>query len=180
MKFVNIYLAFIACITTLTSCLWADNDFAPTNQRLELRGTKFSFVLAVDSKGEFATPSWKSSFKIFQTPDTQNPVFTDSTTNGLQQFDLQSKTSRVVGLEGADVLVASYILGTDGLDPDFLNMVIVYNGRPFKNQAELKKLDDGNMVVGMPSFDKAMSADLRKLAEEQWVKVSKSWKSNSN
>lgn len=180
MKHANAYLALIACIATPAACLWADSSLAPNNQRIEIRGSKLSFVFSIESKGEFATPNWKSSFKIFQAPDAQKPVFVDTITNGLQQFDLQSNSSRIVLLEDADVLVAAYILGTDGLDPDVLNMVIVHNGKPFRNHAELKKMNDGSMVVESPNFDKAMPTNLRKLAEEEWTKVSKPWKKSSS
>ena len=92
MKHANAYLALIACIATPAACLWADSSLAPNNQRIEIRGSKLSFVFSIESKGEFATPNWKSSFKIFQAPDAQKPVFVDTITNGLQQFDLQSNS----------------------------------------------------------------------------------------
>jgi hypothetical protein len=157
----------------------------PHDQIFELssvaKGNTTVPIVVVRTSGRFGTAGWRQKLLLFSSENRRLLLYSDELVDGLHYIEFYPRLSRFESVDGADMILLTYLMGVDGDDPMELKMVMFYKGKAYLAQAPVSLNEvTGAETIGKVNISRPIPKVLKQLYREAWNRIVSDWKRESS
>jgi hypothetical protein len=138
-------------------------------------------IVVVRTSGRFGTAGWRQRLLLFSSENRRLLLYSDELVDGLHYIEFYPRLSRFESVDGADMILLTYLMGVDGDDPMELKMVMFYKGKAYLAQAPVSLNEvTGAETIGKVNISRPIPKVLKQLYREAWNRIASDWKQESS